>query len=515
MTRKIIFVFVIIYSLLGSNLVLAQGQDVVDDRRCGRGLLCGTIEAIAGDYYDAEADELKSLDTRYKIRLDDGRKLDLVGEIKELANAVDKRVAIQGKMRGKELYVEKHNFETPVAELRDFSPGQIELNSANPPANVGPTNVNFGVLPGPTSGNRKVAIQFVRVENIGSPTFDINYEQMNYAAFAKQESTSDPAVFSAHDFYKKSSFGIFGLEGTVMQNVITVTGTFSTPEECTQMIVEGWPNQVKAQNANNPVWEAADTKIVYFSTIANCGSQAWGSVGVKGSNGTPKYAEIHTPKASFETMTEYLKRLTATISHEIGHNLGIGQHSGGLNPDGTISDSGDRGCFMAGKFRFPNIYNRLAMGWFQGRMVAISGPRRNSQGQVIAYTFNLSPPDMPFRGLLNARNAIVVQLHNLDGTISDKIAVIEVRRIYKYDAFAIGNAYVMGVSVRIANADMTLMTAKPLMIDSTPGSIFAFDDAPLLEGQTLDLTQQFGFSVNHELFSSGVPGSRVSILVSR
>ncbi len=500
--RKMLFFLLLFFAslMLGSTLASAQGEA---RSKCGRSQLCGTIEAMAVERYDEVEDEIKLVETRYSIRIGD-RSYGLDGETKDLANAIGKTVIVQGRVRGNRIYVEKHDFELPPSEIRALPPGEHDINFSTLEPNDPNINFGFGSTPRPTAGDYSVAVQMAQV--IGQQPHNTTPEQLTQAYFS-----TGPGSFSAKDFLLKASGNMFRIDGSVLPGVVMVNGVAAN---CDPDMFNGWKDQVNLANANNSTWQAANTRVIYYPAMDGCFSTAVGSVGIKGGPNNVQYVFLSRSYSSSITVENFLKGLSQTLAHELGHNVGIALHPGGLNPDGTIMDSDDRGDFMAGRFRNPNLYNRFVLGWVQGRVTAISGPRRNAAGEIIPYRFKLFPPDQNSRGLLNGRNGVVIQLFNADGSLSSKIMVIEVRRNYGYDTFGATHWYVTGVTVRICDADMTLNTARSLVWDYTPWSIFGFDDATIPQGATADLESQYGVRVTFDNRSL-VLGSEISILISR
>ncbi len=477
--RRILFVF--FSALLFSSL--AFGQKSESDFKCPKGNICGQLTQVMDMPDDEEV---------FLLQADDQKLYQLDGNLYDLKQAVGQRVAIVGRMRNDRIHV-RESFFVPKTKTNSIAPfyGAKTLELGDDASDR--VTPEIFTVPGPTLGDRKIIVVRVLFEGDPMPTEQevaAQTEQLNFVYFSQ-------TGYAVNNFYRVSTkFARFSITGVVHPVWVRIP---HQPTDCASNMFNLWTNSVSSLMTGNPEWDAARTKVLIFRPIVDCNLNGYATVGSKGDPGF--IGNVWMQMTDSLTMNNF-RQLVITSCHEIGHNIGVALHSGGITPAGVISDSADRADFVASRLKLPNIYNRLAFGWFVGKVVILSGPQ--------VYTTNLVPPDMTSK----QTQGIVIQLRNADGSLSDRILLLEVRRISEFDDFSSQYiAYSQGLAIRFGLADMTDPSARSLILDTTPDTLFGFDDAPLAVGRTY-VIPEYGVTIEYIQRTMAL-GARVRVTMTR
>lgn len=185
-----------------------------------------------------------------------------------------------------------------------------------------------------------------------------------------------------------------------------------------------------------------------------------------------------------------------TMTHEIGHNLGLNHVSGYVDcsPNVPFEKCGDHEYAdrsdVMGLFNHHLLsnYHRLRLGWLGGKVEKIDAPG-------IYYVY-LKSPNQTTKGTTAAQ----IRLRNQDGTFTGRSLYLEYRhKRYPFDLFyeellispTVRNAD-KGVTIRVGNEDLQERLGRFFIVDTTPETL-DFGDAPLLAGNTYS---QFYYGIN-------------------
>jgi hypothetical protein len=314
---------------------------------------------------------------------------------------------------------------------------------------------------------------------------------INFSNDTSQPITADYAkerIFtadtSANAFLDESSFGQVKMAG-VADVTGDVFGWYTIADDNNDCDTSHW-KQLAMQAANNDGKNlgAYTNHMFVFPGGSAC---TWAGLGAI--NGSWSFVK-----------TAYMGR--QTTAHELGHNLGL-SHAGSYSCTAngarvTLSDTcmsgeyGDPFDVMGAVFRHPSGYAKARLGW-------------------------LAPSNIK---TITSAGAHIVDLAPL-GTTTSEPQVLRVRRAshddYYYveyrqptavfDAFAVNQAVVNGVSIRLATDPSTRVATR--LLDMNPATQ-TFHDAPLPVGATYFDPES---KISIQLVSSSASGARVKVVV--
>lgn len=477
MTKKFIFCVVFFFSLLlGSSSVFAQREargklDTVD-KWCIPDMICGKVVKIISD-----SEDFTSSSEHYMFRiLGEQRLRPMNGNLDNVEEAINKNVNIVGSIDKDQIFVNKMSFDPdPIRKPLDFNP--------NPDSIQEMVESNFSITsPPPTRYVRNVYVVRVKFQGDPNPSQaenDLQIQQLTSAWFTSDRSSSM--------FFRDASFQQFSLAGSVHPTWVEIPFPATN---CENLMFSSWTDSIIAQLGSVPAFANANTVSVNFREIPGCTFNGNGSLGVKGAlNGRGFIWHQMLPSLFANNSRLYIQ----TISHEVGHNLGL-NHAGGFTVDGVYTDGGDIGDFMASRFRLPNLFTRFALGWTQGRFTIFSGPRA-APYQDMPWQVHVFPPDQHAPRLPNGRNGVGILLYNADGTLHDKMILLETRRDSTFDTFSPEHTgAVQGLGILLVDRDQTRSTAKSYRLDATPGTPMGWSDAFLPPAQSVTIPQ-FGLRI--------------------
>lgn len=197
-----------------------------------------------------------------------------------------------------------------------------------------------------------------------------------------------------------------------------------------------------------------------------------------------------------------------TITHEIGHNLGL-RHSRSYSGDcppanpfpfcGSLQEYGDYEV-MGGRFHLLSNYNQLRLGWLSGRTATFDSPG--------IYYISLVSPNHPAKSATMAQ----IRLKDPGGNFTGQSLFLEFRRqTPPFDIFpSVGLAH-RGLSIRLASENLS-DGSNTYLFDFKPSTISG-EDGMLLSGNTFT-NSYHGVSIS-TLSVNPMFGARVRIELTR
>jgi hypothetical protein len=296
------------------------------------------------------------------------------------------------------------------------------------------------------SGAKRVAVLLVNFSNDTSQPFTPAFA----AGIAFTNSNSVAA------YYSDSSWGQLSLSGDVY-------GWYTLPDSDTSCNTATWANDANKAATAAGVNLGGYTNIVYaFPLASNCAWNGWADL-----PGTRSW--LNGPSAM--TLQE--------MAHELGHNLGLNHASSyvcaengvrvalSANPATcTIGDYGDPFSVMgAGKHYGQTNFARGVLGWLSAA---------NTRTVTASGDYALAP--------IEAYDPTAVDTLRVQRT-SGTYFTLEFRQSAPiFDTFSSTDSAVTGVSVRVTPASGD---PRSLLVDTTPGSMMSYFDAPLALVKTL------------------------------
>jgi chitodextrinase len=296
------------------------------------------------------------------------------------------------------------------------------------------------------TGAKRVAVLLVNFSNDTSRPFTTAFA----AGVAFTSSNSVAA------YYADSSWGQLSLSGDVF-------GWYTLPDSDTSCSTATWANDANKAAAAAGVNLGAYTNVVYaFPLASSCSWNGWADL-----PGTRSW--LNGPSAM--TLQE--------MSHELGHNFGLDHASSyvctengvrvalSANPANcTIGDYGDPFSVMgAGKHYGQTNFARGVLGWLSAA---------NTRTVTASGDYALAP--------IETYDPTAVDTLRVERT-SGTYFTLEFRQPAPiFDTFSSTDSAVTGVSVRLTPASGD---PRSLLVDTTPGSMMSYFDAPLALGKTL------------------------------
>lgn len=347
--------------------------------------------------------------------------------------------------------------------------GSAERQTAALSPTVGPFTT-----PTPTLGSRTAL--FLLAYHGNTPTTSYTPAQIKQWGMTGE--------MSANRFFQASSFGQFSLTGIndPTGDVTPWLRLSGSADNCFQNMGNAWrieaDNLAEAQGYSKTAYKF---RVILFAPIPNCSLSAMAGVGVFGNPSEVMYSFIQlSPNGTDEDLQDNL----FVLIHELEHNFGQSEHSNGQQYEGgPILDTRDNGDSMgSNKLIMNHAVNRIKLGWLttwqQSRTYVTRGTHR----------LQLQSPSQPWprtSPVLRPLSAGFIELRNLDGTLADKVMVLETRtNLAPHDQFGTDTqAYVGGVAVRLVSRNLAAPGTGTLILDSTPAT-FCCKDAPVVVGRS-------------------------------
>jgi chitodextrinase len=296
------------------------------------------------------------------------------------------------------------------------------------------------------SGAKRVAVLLVNFSNDTSQPFT--------PAFAAGVAFTNSNSVAA--YYSDSSWGQLSLSGDVY-------GWYTLPDSDTSCNTATWANDANKAASAAGVNLGGYTNIVYaFPLASSCSWNGWADL-----PGTRSW--LNGPSAM--TLQE--------MAHELGHNFGLNHASSyvctvngvrvalAANPAScTIGDYGDPFSVMgAGKHYGQTNFARGVLGWLSAA---------NTQTVTTSGDYALAPIEA-----YDPTGVDTLRMQRTSGTYF----TLELRQSAPlFDTFSSTDSAVTGVSIRVTPASGD---PRSLLVDTTPGSMMSYFDAPLALGKTL------------------------------
>lgn len=299
---------------------------------------------------------------------------------------------------------------------------------------------------------------------------------------------------SAKNFVKTSSFDRFSFVGSIdpTGDVTPWLPLTASPDNCEQNMGNAWrmeaDNLAEAQGFSKTAYKF---RVVLFAPIPGCNLTAMAQVGIFGDSTGVVYATMQLPSSGQQS--DLVDKLD-TLVHELEHNLGQAEHSNGQQTEnGPILTQRDNGDSLgSNRLVMNHLVNRMKFGWLTTAQIY---PTISVRGQ---HRFLIQSPSRPSKGIGPNSPPVggVIELRNLDGTLSNKLMVLETRtRSTYFDVFESDIAsFVGGVAIRIVNRNLEASSTGTVLLDTTPLTPCC-DDAALNPGRSFTVNQ-YGVTVS-------------------
>ncbi|QQS22841.1 hypothetical protein IPM19_04420 [bacterium] len=294
-------------------------------------------------------------------------------------------------------------------------------------------------------------------------------------------------VMSANMFFRNSSFWKFGLKGVIdPEGDVTPWLPITVgPEDCFQGMMNSWRMQAddlaEAQGFSKTAYKF---RVLLYAPMETCTLTASAQVGVFGDPNGVVYIFMQIPSSGTD---EDLQDRLHTLIHEFNHSFGQAEHSNGQQfENGPILLQKDHADSLGTGLIMNHLINRIKFGWLSP---AQRYPVVSSRGR---HRILIQTPSRPGKGI--GPNVpppgIFIELRNLDGTLSDKVMVLETRSLMPYyDMFPSDvQGYVGGLGIRLVSKDLENTATGTVLIDSTPETECC-KDAPLRPGRTFSMAK--------------------------
>lgn len=317
-------------------------------------------------------------------------------------------------------------------------------------------------------------------------------EQLDQLSFS-----TDPAHTSLYHYFQQASNGRMTYIG---ETQAPSRGPF-TDANCEENMFSTWFDYWMS-TVPLAKFQENNYFTIFMPRAVGCPYGAMATVGYKNGDGDIKNYSWIPLSVAYQSIAHFV----TLNAHENGHKYGYA-HSCGYHPvTGVCNDYQDKADIMGtAEPRFPNGYNSISLGWFNGKIVALNG----SQFQVI----NIFPW-VDFRK--KKPMSVIIPIKNADGSFTGEMFLLEVRRNYSwYETFASPmNLHHLGVGIRRGPMDLSAISSRPGLYDYSQGSVCCFHAPYLQPGQQMSVTEAgTTITVLYNAYAL-VNGARLSITVS-
>lgn len=427
----------------------------------------GLLRKLVLEFEDGSSEEVFALERNNSMQMISTAQLPK-SEAQKLEKFFNKKVSLTGTLVGNRILMDSVTAleAIPAPRVPDFESlprgmSQFELGVQNMDRSI--ATPGFMVVPQPIYGD--IGTYVLMTDFTNNQVHLATREQMHSLFFDRSIGAN-----SLYGYFAGASNGDVRLYGET-QDWTTIP---FTDANCLDNLGDVW---LPAQLASIPPDRLeAYTKFAFIlPRIPGCSFAAIATVGEKGQFGVRQYTWIQYDSGFQNNPLSFL----SAMSHEHGHMYGFG-HSCGYDPQtGQCIDYRDPADIMGSWLRYPNVYNRMAMGLLQGKVAVLNGPQYQSINLIAPVDFRRNFP-----------KAFIVPTFNADGTPTGEMFVGELRRDYDWIERFLGPfvGYNQAVALRRGPVDMVPVESRPGLYDYSNGAICCFQGASVRSGQQMTVT---------------------------
>ena len=473
--KKLMKVVVFSLMLIFPTLVFMQAKDSIYSGKVK--LVIGDDERVFSEGYSADTTVVEGLRSSRIFLLETTSGYISLGEKVDWEKYINKDVSFSGSLK----------------QLED---GTIQLIANEKSLKVTSTTLQPNTDPPVTQGNFKILVVPVTIQQPGQLALEPNFmtEQQALAPVFSN-------ALSSKLFYKVASgdrlklVGLQDLSGDVRFVSITSTVTNCDIQRLNEWVTAS-DQQLRLQGVEPNLYNST---IFVFNDPPGCSNVGYGTYGNIGLLNSREFISMMA-NTWLNFSAEY------TVTHEIGHNLGL-DHSRGYrctDPNNipascTTIEYGDPSCVMGSRYFLLNVYQKHRLGWHDMpfKELTFSGNYRVYSSSV--------PVEAGSKRLMSCKFCYVP----LSGSLTGYRLYYEARRSYGvFDVFSNYGTLMLphsqGVKLLIGLSDLSLNDSRPYLIDTTPSDTTTNNSPLLLQSYTLGGVQTIHTSLTNITLGSGI-----------